>query len=172
MRTHDTWHCIQMYAKDEINDPVKFKYYDLRYPPSVEEGEDFEKEYGVKSIKELVKGEEIFYWRKHPNLHGWMQRVYEQKGGTEFQWGSFSGPVELSLEDIDQLEKEVNEDLSPVLLTVNALSPPRPRTRFARPRFALSRSDWAIHFPTQTPVGWFHARSLHLIRTIGSEYLS
>ena len=62
--------------------------------------------------------------------------------------------------------------LSPVLLTVNALSPPRPRTRFARPRFALSRSDWAIHFPTQTPVGWFHARSLHLIRTIGSEYLS
>ena len=51
---------------------------------------------------------------------------------------------------------------------VNALSPPRPRTRFARPRFALSRSDWAIHFPTQTPVGWFHARSLHLIRTIGS----
>ena len=50
-------------------------------------------------------------------------------------------------------------------VTVNALSPPRPRTRFARPRFALSRSDWAIHFPTQTPVGWFHAR---LIRTIGS----
>ena len=56
-----------------------------------------------------------------------------------------------------------------ILLTVNALSPPRPRTR---PRFALSRSDWAIHFPTQTPVGWFHARSLHLIRTIASEYLS
>ena len=24
----------------------------------------------------------------------------------------------------------------------------------------------------KTPVGWFHARSLHLIRTIGSEYLS
>ena len=55
---------------------------------------------------------------------------------------------------------------------MNALSPPRPRTRFARPRFALSRSDWAIHFPTQTPVGWFHARSLHSIRTIGGEYLS
>ena len=29
---------------------------------------------------------------------------------------------------------------------------PRPRTRFARPRFALSRSDWAIHlyFPTSS----------------------
>ena len=52
---------------------------------------------------------------------------------------------------------------------MNALFPPRPRTRFARP---LSRSDWAIHFPTQTPVGWFYARSLHSIRTIGSEYLS
>ena len=40
---------------------------------------------------------------------------------------------------------------------------------FARPQFVLSRSDWAIHFPTQTPVGWFHARSLHFI---WSEYLS
>ena len=64
------------------------------------------------------------------------------------------------------------EGFSGFLRAVNVLSPPRPRTRFARPRFALSRSDWAIHFPTQTPVGWFHARSLHSIRTIGSEYLS
>jgi hypothetical protein len=26
---------------------------------------------------------EIHYWRKHPNLHGWMQKLYYQKGGTE-----------------------------------------------------------------------------------------
>lgn len=22
------------------------------------------------------------YWRKHPNLHGWMERLYRRKGGT------------------------------------------------------------------------------------------
>ena len=69
-------------------------------------------------------------------------------------------------------QSQSQNGLSPVLLTECPTPPPRPRTRFARPRFALSLSDWAIHFPTQTPVGWFHARSLHLIRTIGSEYLS
>ena len=23
---------------------------------------------------------EIAYWRKHPNLHGWMQQLWERKG--------------------------------------------------------------------------------------------
>ena len=26
--------------------------------------------------------EELHYWRKHPNLHGWMERLYEAKGGA------------------------------------------------------------------------------------------
>ena len=34
-------------------------------------------------------------------------------------------------------QSQSQNGLSPVLFTVNALSPPRPRTRFARPRFAL-----------------------------------
>ena len=51
---------------------------------------------------------ELCYWRKHPNLHGWMQQVYEGKGGSTFQWGSFSGPVKLNTEDIDALEEAVN----------------------------------------------------------------
>ena len=29
------------------------------------------------------KPEEVHYWRKHPNLHGWMQSLYDAKGGTE-----------------------------------------------------------------------------------------
>ena len=24
----------------------------------------------------------LHYWRKHPNLHGWMQQLYEAKGGV------------------------------------------------------------------------------------------
>lgn len=46
--------------------------------------------------------EEIFYWRKHHDLHGWMEYLYQQKGGTE----CFNlTPVELTLEDLDELEK-------------------------------------------------------------------
>lgn len=44
---------------------------------------------------------ELHYWRKHPNLHGWMQQLYFDKGGTqEFN----CVPVILTLEDIEQLE--------------------------------------------------------------------
>jgi hypothetical protein len=25
---------------------------------------------------------ELHYWRKHPNLHGWMEALYYAKGGT------------------------------------------------------------------------------------------
>ena len=28
----------------------------------------------------VTKPYEIAYWRKHPNLHGWMQRLWERKG--------------------------------------------------------------------------------------------
>ena len=38
-----------------------------------------------KTVNEFVsttvtKPYEIAYWRKHPNLHGWMQRLWERKG--------------------------------------------------------------------------------------------
>lgn len=26
---------------------------------------------------------ELHYWRKHPNLHGWMEQLYREKGGTD-----------------------------------------------------------------------------------------
>ena len=48
--------------------------------------------------------QELAYWRKHPNLHGWMQKLYEAKGGDE----EFNGvEVELTWEDIDMLEKDI-----------------------------------------------------------------
>ena len=57
--------------------------------------------------------EQLFYWRKHPNLHGWMQRLYEQRGGQLFQWSNFYGPVALISEDIDALEQDVCRDALP-----------------------------------------------------------
>ena len=26
---------------------------------------------------------DLCYWRKHPNLHGWMENLYRYKGGTK-----------------------------------------------------------------------------------------
>jgi len=48
---------------------------------------------------------ELASWRKHPNLQGWMEDLYRSKGGTE----DFNCvEVELSLEDLDNLEAAIN----------------------------------------------------------------
>ena len=47
---------------------------------------------------------DLAYWRKHPNLHGWMQRLWESRGGT----GMFNGDeIELSWGDLDALELDI-----------------------------------------------------------------
>ena len=49
--------------------------------------------------------EELHYWRKHPNLHGWMQNLYDAKGGTSHD---FNGDcVVLDSEDLDNLEQDI-----------------------------------------------------------------
>ena len=52
----------------------------------------------------MSRPQEIAYWRKHPNLHGWMQKLWEAKGGS----GEFNGDeLELTWEDIDMLEYDI-----------------------------------------------------------------
>ena len=62
-------------------------------------------------------------WRKHNRLHGWMEDLWEDKG-RPFQGdlddldGTFGSefncvPVELTLEDLDQLEADINEKVLP-----------------------------------------------------------
>ena len=49
--------------------------------------------------------EEIAYWRKHPNLQGWMEQLWRSNGGK----GEFNCvDVELTLEDLDDLEQSIN----------------------------------------------------------------
>mgnify|MGYP003346690843 FL=1 len=58
-----------------------------------------------------VETEEVHYWRKHPNLHGWMQNLYENKGGTS---DSFNGDcVVLTESDLDNLEYDINRGQLP-----------------------------------------------------------
>ena len=52
----------------------------------------------------VSKPRELAYWRKHPNLHGWMHRLWESQGNT----GSFNGDeLELTWQDLDALEHAV-----------------------------------------------------------------
>jgi hypothetical protein len=49
--------------------------------------------------------EEMFYWRKHHDLHGWMERLYRAKGGTKESFNCVS--VRLTMDDLQQLENDV-----------------------------------------------------------------
>jgi len=58
----------------------------------------------------VVKPREIAYWRKHPNLHGWMHRLWNEKGHS----GDFNGDeLELTIEDLDRLEFVVEKGKLP-----------------------------------------------------------
>ena len=58
----------------------------------------------------VTKPREIAYWRKHPNLHGWMQRLWESKGNE----GDFNGDeLELTWADLDALEQAVTHGQLP-----------------------------------------------------------
>jgi hypothetical protein len=49
----------------------------------------------------VEKPREIAYWRKHPNLHGWMHKLWNEQGHS----GDFNGDeLELTWEDLDRLE--------------------------------------------------------------------
>ena len=48
---------------------------------------------------------ELHYWRKHPDLHGWMEQLYYQKGGTSDCFNCVT--VALTLADIERLEKAI-----------------------------------------------------------------
>lgn len=58
-----------------------------------------------------LQPEEIHYWRKHPNLHGWMQELYESKGGES---DSFNGDcVVLTESDLNELEDDIKDGSLP-----------------------------------------------------------
>jgi hypothetical protein len=63
------------------------------------EGASWDKEKGAMVNPNATEPREIAYWRKHPNLHGWMQRLWESKGNS----GEFNGDeLELTWEDLER----------------------------------------------------------------------
>lgn len=48
---------------------------------------------------------EFHYWRKHPNLHGWMEHLYRRKGGVDPAFNCVN--VQLTNADLDALEDAI-----------------------------------------------------------------
>ena len=46
--------------------------------------------------------DKIHYWCKHPNMYGWMERLYRAKGDTDKNFNCVN--VELTASDLDALE--------------------------------------------------------------------
>ena len=66
--------------------------------------------------KTVSKPVELAYWRKHPNLHGWMEQLWERKGkpGTGNTDADFNGiELELTWDDLDELEKAIRHGQLP-----------------------------------------------------------
>ncbi len=49
--------------------------------------------------------DELHYWRKHHDLHGWMAKLYKTKGGPKSEFNCAA--MRLYTEDLDALEKAV-----------------------------------------------------------------
>ena len=74
-----------------------------------EDGE-YDPESGDYVNPKVTKPIEIAYWRKHPNLHGWMERLWRHQGNE----GDFNGDeLELTWEDIDHLEQDIESHKLP-----------------------------------------------------------
>ncbi|MFG1384347.1 hypothetical protein [Xanthobacter versatilis] len=85
----------------------------------------------------------IRYWRKHPNLHGWMERLYRSKGGTAPEFNCAT--LLLTGEDLDALE-EARSHLRSVKVRV---------TNPSTGRFALAQpADWGPHESGLPPEKW------------------
>ena len=60
----------------------------------------------------VEKPREIHYWRKHPNLQGWMENLWRERGGDADQ--SFNGiQLELTWEDLERLERDIKAGALP-----------------------------------------------------------
>jgi hypothetical protein len=54
---------------------------------------------------EVEQAIQLHYWRKHPDLHGWIEALYWEKGGA----GEFFNCVNIQLDrgDLDRLEADI-----------------------------------------------------------------
>ena len=78
------------------------------------EGAEYDKDTNQMVNPAVNKPRQIAYWRKHPNLHGWMERLWDAKGDHGRTGQDFNGvELELTYEDLDELEYAIQNDRLP-----------------------------------------------------------
>ena len=72
------------------------------------EGSEFDKELGEFVNPRMSRPRELAYWRKHPNLHGWMEQLWIEKSDARNDPDDFNGvELELTWEDLERLEQDI-----------------------------------------------------------------
>ena len=62
--------------------------------------------HAVEQGKELDLEQPPFkYWRKNNALHGWMEALYEEKGGDDEEFNCV--PVHLEFQDLEKLREDI-----------------------------------------------------------------
>lgn len=84
---------LDMYAYTCPADAIGDEQVDIQMPEGVEVNNDFA------------------YWRKFNHLHGWMERLYHEKGGASSEFNC--NTVRLMAEDLDALENSVKTNNLP-----------------------------------------------------------
>ena len=75
------------------------------------EGAEWDPEAKESVNPKVARPRELAYWRKHPNLHGWMERLAESKN---LEYNTFNGvELELTWQDIDDLERAITHGQLP-----------------------------------------------------------
>jgi hypothetical protein len=73
----------------------------------------------IEDERSFAQQRELAYWRKHPNLQGWMERLWIEKGRPNIPEdhvndSTFNGvELELTWEDLERLEKDITDSNLP-----------------------------------------------------------
>ena len=94
---------LDMYAYTAARAGQQNEYY---------EGAEWDAELKESVNSKVTKPRELAYWRKHPNLHGWMEQLWQKKNSEDMS--SFNGiELELTHKDLDELEYAVTHNQLP-----------------------------------------------------------
>ena len=90
---------LDMYAYVAAKEGQQREFYESA------EFDDDTKEFVNKTVEQP---REIAYWRKHPNLHGWMEQLWKSRNGGNGDSATFNGiELELTWEDLEVLELDI-----------------------------------------------------------------
>ncbi len=86
---------LDQYAYAAAKAGAKDEYYEKKY------------DHGNEDVTDPTT--ELAYWRKHPNLHGWMEKLWRDKTDQhDVNDMMFNGiELELTFDDITQLEEDI-----------------------------------------------------------------